>query len=194
MKHAIKISLMAVVAVFAFSTMSYAQFGFLKKAVGGSEKGKEYELMNWKTGQMMKYKNIFNRKPMTAAELKSENRNFQDEKAKNEIWRQFQTYEQALEKDLDSDDLRVNRKIVAILYCMSDWSVTRNELGIPKDRFQRCYIISELRRGITLAERYDVIETYESGKGYSGTFYFDLVKYNGDPMRYLVLDWEHKAE
>ena len=83
MKQAFKISLIALVAIFAFSTTSYAQFGMLKKIIG--PKNKEYEIRNWQTGQMMKYKNPFVYKPMTATQLNSENRYFGDEIGRSHV-------------------------------------------------------------------------------------------------------------
>ena len=71
MKRTIKVSMMAVIAMFAFSTVADAQFGGLlkgaSKAVGsGLIKGKKktkaenVEVMNWKAGQMVTVENPFN--------------------------------------------------------------------------------------------------------------------------------------
>ena len=119
MKHSLKISLMALVAMFAFNTTADAQFGGLlkkakqavsskpkesafdkrkreerekKEAEWEAEVKKEYEVKNWKTGGIMIVAKVFpTNKPVSAKEA-SAGYDFDDKENKQGIVKQLLTF------------------------------------------------------------------------------------------------------
>ena len=117
MKKTFKVSVMAIVAMFAFTTVADAQFGLgklknltkkkekksswqeqmeaekaKKDAEWEAEVKKEYTVKNWKTGEMMTVANLFPTNKPVSAEVASAGYDFDDKENKQGIVKQLLTF------------------------------------------------------------------------------------------------------
>ena len=215
MKRTIKVSMMALVAMFAFSTVANAQFGGLlkgaSKAVGsGLIKGKKktksenVEVMNWKAGQMVTVENPFNAeaKPWKSEWIYDKEKNFQDKEMKKKLVELYLDDEKFNNRKRAADDITKDRKIVEILFVDDSWKFNRDNLGDILSRYLNFLVVSELTNGFTIVDECYVVNKYTGGGNYDTNFKFSLdvmaytnfgtyIKYD---KRYLVTDWQHKDD
>lgn len=249
MKHSIKISVMALIAMFAFNEVASAQFGIGRALAGAAKKKqqqnaisayttgptskydnsgktvrdgqvyfngqpvdmtyKEVTVKNWKTGEMETVENICVRgdgrpeEPKTSQDIYKDEVNFQDKEMKTKIVDAFMEEEKFNDRKRAADDMLKGRKVVDVLFKYRDWQIQRDKYENITDRYMFVYVISELTNGYTIVEDYKVTSRYEGGGSYSNSFLFkfyeDYWKAYGRPghsvpYRWMVTDWEHKAE
>ena len=170
---------------------------------------KEVTVRNWKTGEMETIENICKRgngqpdKPMTSQEIYKEEQNFQDKDMKAKIINAFMEDEQFNDRKRAADDMLKSRKVVDVLFKFRDWKINRDKWDNITDRYMFVYVVSELTNGYTIVEDYSVKCRYEGAGTYSNSFIFSFYEDYWKaankpgftvPHRYMVTDWEHKAE
>lgn len=217
MKHSIKISVMALVAMFAVSTTADAQFGLLKSigkdlGIKGKKKVKdpktgetikikedEFVVRNWKTGEDEIVKNPFPEARPWSNLLETE-KNFQDKAMKKKIIERLLDEEKFNNRKRKSDDIMKDRKVVYVLFRNDEWTNQRNDYGSLTNRYLVCDVISELTNGMTIDEYTYVNNKYSGGGDWSENFVF-VVQQNAATMTtsaykevHLVTDWEHKED
>ena len=215
MKRTMKVSVMALVAMFAFSTAADAQFGGLlkgaSKAVGsGLIKGKKktkaenVEAMNWKAGQVVTVQNPFSpeAKPWKSEWIFDKEMNFQDKEMKKKLVELYLDDEKFNNRKRAADDILKDRKIVEILFVDDSWKFNRDNLGDILSRYLNFLVVSELTNGFTIVDECYVVNKYTGGGTYDTNYKFSLdvmaytnfgtyIKYD---KRYLVTDWQHKDD
>ena len=204
MKHLMKVSLMALVAMFAFNTTADAQLGGLlkkaKQAVGGQSKEKAYdprearaakeaaeiaartgqvELKNWKTGEIGKVENTFVWRGEPAQIKTSEmiyynEKNFSDKASKKKIIELFLDDEKFNNRKRAADDILKDRKIVAVLFKADSWTINRDNIDNITSRMIEMQVVSELTNGFTICDEWVVGNDYAGGGNYADAMRFTL--------------------
>lgn len=179
MKYAVRISLTALLVFFAFSLEACAN-------------SKKVEVRNWKTGQMMKYRNPFPaNKPMTAEELNKLRVPFADDAVKAAIWHQFLDFERSNDEKRKEGNMHKGRLLVGVLYYHRDWEKMQRPLALPQRRYLQFHAVFACKDGITIAEKYFVLNDTNDHGEYSNQYQFELSKIDKDYQQYLLVDWEH---
>ncbi len=191
---------MALVAMFAFSTMASAQFG-LGGLMKKKKKAVECEVVTWKTGDKVTLTNPFSEDPKTMQQLYSWEENFSDKAMKAKIQELFMDDEAFNNKKRAAGEVAKDRKIFEILYSYNDWRIVRDDYDVPRYRYINFYVISGLQNGLVVAEEYVATNKYQGGGTYADTMTFEL--YNPvtrsisgtatqHPHRWLITDWVYK--
>ena len=208
MKHSIKISVMALVAMFAFSTAADAQSiiglgkRLLKKKdkveVTDSKTGETTvktttkgvcEVKNWKTGEMMTVEKLYeSMKVLTADEIWGKEKNFRDKEGKKLIADFVIDNEKFENRKRKAESVRKDRKLVQIVFMQDDWQLYRNNLGILTGRSMWINKIFELSNGATMWE------SIELKQDYAGDNYSDFYEIMGTGNYGYAKDWEHKED
>lgn len=201
MKHSIQITLLALIAAFAFSTTADAQLG-LGKLIQKKEKvvdpktGKTVKLRsdqsfvrNWKTGEMEIVDNPFE-KCYTTEEIYKYSKTLTNMTLKKHIVTDIVYDERDKNINRPATNPLKDRKIAAIIFQGAGWAGKMGE-----DRYIRFYVIYELTNGLTLMTdlrawmeylgdgKYSDVYTYQVGR--SGSVESGLYEPG------LVKDWEH---
>lgn len=201
MKHSIQITLLALIAAFAFSTTADAQLG-LGKLIQKKEKvvdpktGKTVKLRsdqsfvrNWKTGEMEIVDNPFE-KSYTTKELYYSAKELGNREAKRHIIMDVVSGEQVKNQKRDANHLFKDCKIVEFIFERAGWCGNPGE-----DRYIQFYVIYELTSGVTAVYEYRAWSDYLGYGNYSDSYIYKTGQ-AGAPesgMRGpgLVKDWEH---
>lgn len=195
MKQTLKISVMALVAMFAFSTAADAQFGKLKSLVGGKKKEptfqeridaekkkkddewealtkKMWEVSNFMipTGKMTSTNLFPANDPQPTKEFTKEGINFADKESKKSITEQVIGYLTSDKKKSEDGPIIGSRKPVKFIFTQQDWRVEANSLGTPIRRIYQVWVISELSIGTTIAEKVTIWSAYQGGGNYSKSY------------------------
>lgn len=212
MKQSIKTTLMAIVALFAFSTVADAQFGLLKaakKVVGKKKdpsqayydqlakekeakeakeneaKAKMWPVNNWITGTVVEVSNLwYENNPLSKKTILDEEQNWRDKAMKKNIIEQFLDDEKFNNKKREAGSLMKDRKVVAILFMDADWKIDRDKWDAITGRYAGINVVSELALGFTIVEEYNVSSKYQGAGAYSDTFQFDLRYFPGKTESY----------
>ena len=211
MKHLMKVSLMALDAMFAFNTTADAQLGGLlkkaKSAVGGGKKqepsavqqamntvanyeekksaGEPMQIKSWKTGEMMTvYKTELYQGGSTTSAVYADEKNFRDKAMKKNIIEQLLDDEKFNNKKRSAEDEMKDRKIVAVVFTDNDWQVHRNNVGAITQRFMYLEVVSELTSGAVVKETYYVGSNYGGAGSYSETLNFNVFEYKSGYNKY----------
>ena len=216
MKHLMKVTLMALVAMFAFSTVADAQLGGLLKSSGllksKKQKQKEaidkynaevdarnqaekkaaqekvYEVNDWKTGGKISTTRIFGCDPVKKNQVYMREANWRDKAMKKKIIEQFVSDVQFDNRKLADDNRLKNRKIVEVVFEETDWRIIyTSESKINIEyRLVPFTVVAELSNGMTICERWVCWNDYQGGGNYSESFTF-----KDKQLRELIMDWEH---
>lgn len=216
MKHFMKVSLMALVAMFAFNTVADAQLGGLlkkaKQAVGvkskdpsqeyydmlakekaekeateNAAKSKMYEMNNWIAGNKVQASNVF--APITTPISKAKIYEWEGnfrDKAMKKNIIEQFVDDEAFKNKKRTDGMMKDRKVVEIVFKDQDWHIIRNNASVITGRNLEIYVISEIAIGFTICEKYNVYSKYTGSGAYSDTFEFDLTIF---PGKFGSRDW-----
>ena len=210
MKHSIKISVMALVAMFAVSTTADAQSiiglgkRLLKKkdkvevtdpktgetTVKKTDKG-VCEVRSGKTGEMVTVEKFYaSMKVMTADEIWGWEKNFRDKEGKKEMIEFLLDNEKFENRKRAADHRYKDRKLVQCIFRNDDWKILRNNDGTISCRRMWVAEIYELADGTTMFDSNEWDSYYQGAGKYSNNFAY----VRGSNNYGLIKDWEHKAD
>lgn len=212
MKQSIKISVMALVAMFAFSTVADAQFGLgglvksakkalkkEKKTIEETEKRAESapkktskgtcEVRNWETGEMMTIEKPYaSMEVKTAEEILGWEKNFRDKEGKQQIVEYVLDTEKFENKTRKATNLDKDRKLVQVIFRSDDWQLYYDAWGDVNGRSMWICKIFELTNKATKWETIELKQNYGGGK------YSDFSNIMGSGDNGYVKDWEHNPD
>ena len=189
MKHSFKISLMALVAMFAFSTVSHAQLGLLggvKNALSSKKKkDKEVQLVN---GEAVKTSltPIGKQEVLSWIDMDSEETNTQIVKAMRKKQNKYNN---------DSDSrLKVGDEwkgdIIMIGVLQETWSYSRDNWGEIKSRSVPFFTILKNKLGYYVTDKFWATQVY-NGSGYDAFTIDPIMSGTADAAKYrrILIDW-----
>lgn len=189
MKHSIKISLLALVALFAFNTVAEAQFGLLGGVAGAlsnkKKKGKDVALAD---GQTVKTSLT----PIGKTEVLSWV-DMEDETAEAGIFKAMQKKQNKYNNDSDSR-LKVTDEfkgeIVKIGILQETWSYTRDNWGDIKSRYVPFFVILKNKLGYYITNKFSATQVY-NGSTYDAFTIDPIMGGTADANKYrrVIIDW-----
>lgn len=189
MKHSIKISLLALVALFAFNTVAEAQFGLLGGVAGAlsnkKKKGKDVALAD---GQTVKTSLT----PIGKTEVLSWV-DMEDETAEAGIFKAMQKKQNKYNNDSDSR-LKVTDEfkgeIVKIGILQETWSYTRDNWGDIKSRYVPFFVILKNKLGYYITNKFSATQAY-NGSTYDAFTIDPIMGGTADANKYrrVIIDW-----
>lgn len=189
MKHSIKISLMALVALFAFNTVAEAQFGLIGGVAGAlsnkKKKGKEVALAN---GEKIKTTLT----PIGKSEVLSWD-DMEDEAAEAGILKAMQKKQNKYNNDSDTR-LKVGDEskgeIVKIGILAETWGYSRDNWGDIKNRYVPFYIILKNKLGYYVTDKFFATQAY-NGSSYDAFTIDPIMGGTADANKYrrVIIDW-----
>ena len=217
MKHSLKISFMALVAMFAFSTVADAQLGGLlkkaKQAVGvekketAAERATRISQESQKARQDAEAAKANEKHPVTVYNFK-----FKDNMTIENFWpsRKPYTKEQIFNREKSFSNKEMKKKIVeayldnekinnrkrAANDLLKDRKVVEvifvddnwvDYSSAKEKRYLNFLVITEVNQGFTVCEENRVFQKYLGAGTYS-----DVLTLADIPEEHLVVDWEHK--
>jgi hypothetical protein len=207
MRQSVKISVMAIAAMFAFTTAANAQFGLLKKAVKDviPEKKKTVQVIaydeNYKLGKketMLTFtlpgtdKKVMAIVPASYT-VKSyeafEGQAWDDKdfmaRAKAAIEKKYPTPDNARKGQLKA-------KLAEIGTRDDHWRYSRNSLGVILDRYIHVYAVYEFEDGEVYLTEFYAVQNY-NGAGYDDKIVVNYSSRYGD-VKYSIEKWEAKTD
>ena len=198
MKQSIKISVMAIAAMFAFTTVANAQFGLLKKAVKEvfPEKKKSVQ-----TGQERNHAHLTlpgtDKKVMAIVPASYTVKSY--EAFEGQAWEDkdfMARAKAAIEKKYPTPDNarkgQLKAKLAEIGTRDDHWRYSRNSLGVILDRYIHVYAVYEFEDGeVYLTEFYAVQNN--NGAGYDDNIVVNYSSRYGD-VKYSIEKWEAKTD
>ena len=189
MKHSIKISLLALVALFAFNTVAEAQFGLLGGMAGAlsnkKKKGKEVALAN---GEKIKTTLT----PIGKTEVLSWE-DMEDEAAQAGIFKAMQKKQNKYNNDTDSR-LKVGDEskgeIVKIGITSETWTYSRDNWGDIKSRSLPFFIILKNKLGYYVTNKFWATQAY-NGSTYDAFTIDPIMSGTAEANTYrrVIIDW-----
>lgn len=189
MKHSVKISLLALVALFAFNTVAEAQFGLLGGMAGAlsnkKKKGKEVALAN---GEKIKTTLT----PIGKTEVLSWE-DMEDEAAQAGIFKAMQKKQNKYNNDTDSR-LKVGDEskgeIVKIGITSETWTYSRDNWGDIKSRSLPFFIILKNKLGYYVTNKFWATQAY-NGSTYDAFTIDPIMSGTAEANTYrrVIIDW-----
>lgn len=189
MKQTLKIFTVATIAMFAFTTVSHAQFGLIGGVAGalskGKKKGKEVKLAS---GQEIKTTLT----PIGKTEVLSW-ADMEDETAEAGIFKAMQKKQNKYNNDTDSR-LKVGDEwkgeIVKIGILQETWSYSRDNWGDIKSRSVPFFTILKNKLGYYVTDKFWATQAY-NGSTYDAFTIDPIMSGTADANKYrrVIIDW-----
>ena len=189
MKHSIKISLLALVALFAFNTVAEAQFGLIGGVAGAlsnkKKKGKEVALAD---GQTIKTTLT----PIGKSEVLSWP-DMEDETAYAGIFKAMQKKQNKYNNDSDNrrkvgDEFKGEVVMIGVL--QETWSYSRDNWGEIKNRSVPFFIVLKNKLGYYITDKFWATQAY-NGSTYDAFTIDPIMGGTADANKYcrVIIDW-----
>ena len=207
MKHSIRITFMAILAMFIFNTVANAQFGLLKNAVKDviPAKKKTVQVIAYDENNPLKKNETMltfilpgtDKKVMAIVPASYTVKSY--EAFEGQAWedKKFMArVKAAIEKKYPTPDNarkgQLKAKLAEIGTRDDAWQYTRNSLGRILDRYFRVYAVYEFEDGEVYLTEFYAVQNY-NGSGYDDKIVVNYSSRYGD-VKYSIEKWEAKTD